>query len=354
MQSQDKLQDTGGSKSPASVAPAPSPTSRGFAGFFRRRRKSTSSNHDDSSDVESMDNQDNMRSKTSQADGHKDKDVYGNYATVSGTGANLMRDLFNRKYRASARLSANFSSSNDAESRRKSNQSGSNASSLASLFKFRSKKDTIKEERSPSPTTPEAEDKSKRDHSRSRHISIGSEAAARKFVTPSSSKLGSIMSSNKVRGFFDSFRQKTPRETTPEAGGSLSPSSQLVPQLSLGPTIVYAPGKKKKKFKVTRAIEDDPTQFGPNHFLEMYRKNRAESDLKRFNRMHQVGKCCFVNGFKVWFAKFLIAIFISWFINDNKFIQIIRDVLLCVTDLDMSLKIILSCDYLCLTHVLIE
>ncbi|ESO07898.1 hypothetical protein HELRODRAFT_169601 [Helobdella robusta] len=297
MQSPDNklLESNTGSKSPSSITPVPSPTARGLVGFFRRRRKSTSSNNEnDYNELEMEATSESVKPKPSPTDkmpggSSKSKDVYGNYATVSGTGANLLKDMFNKKYRSSVRFSGNF----ETEKTRKP----SHSSPLGTLFKFRSKKDIIKEERSPSPTEVEAalnnnasnnsNDKHhhKPDMHRSRHISIGSDA--RKFVTPSSSKLGSLMpTSTKVKGFFDSFRQKSSRETTPEVAAMISPTTQ---NSILGTTIVYAPGgKKKKKFRVTKALEDDPTQFGPNNFIEMYRKNRADSESKRISRIHQL------------------------------------------------------------------
>ena len=232
----------GGMSSPLDATSPTSPSSSRFTSFFRRRRKSTNLSTEDediSSGTEaagrgeialdgSSENVDGGGGGGDSSKAYK-KEVYGNYNTVSGTGANLLRDIFNSKYRSSIK-----------------------SNSLAS--KLRSKKGTIKEENGKSLNSRNSS-QLQADVRRSRHTSISYESTPRKH--PTNSKLGGFMPS--FKGIFDSFRQRSHRDSTPDTNQltapSLSPIQPTPNSTHLATTIVYAPGKKKKKFKVSAYFE---------------------------------------------------------------------------------------------------
>lgn len=235
-----------GMSSPSETTSPTSPSSTStnnskFASFFRRRRKSNNLSTEEESDVMSNvevgKGRENLEGSSENVGGGGDmgkgfkKEEYGNYNTVSGTGANLLKDIFNKKYHGSIK-----------------------SNSLASRLRFR--KDPIKEERSVSPLdeqvkslTPGSTSKLREDVHRSRHTSISYELTPKKFLTTPSIKLGGFIPS--FKGIFDSFRQRSVRESTPDPNLLTSSSTQPPsnPDI-LSTTIVYAPGKKKKKFKV--------------------------------------------------------------------------------------------------------
>lgn len=271
---------------------APSPSgSKGLKEFFRRRQKSTGSTP---SGVDLAAGDGNFLQSIAKTDSsvqpHKSNEAacvssYGNYLTISGTGANVLRDLFNRKYRSSARSSYAVHDGEPKFGSRKGVQG------QLPLFRFRSKKDSIQEEeRSPSP---EVESSSKSDlkgakaGSRARHISgpvislygtgIDRDPKFRQSLRSGSS---GNAPGTRIKTFFDSFRQRSRTvsqdSSNDECIGSLLEDNRQSFKLS---------SSKKKKFKVTPAFQPsanrgvDDQQIGPDEFLRLYR-SRANSDPK--------------------------------------------------------------------------
>lgn len=275
---------------------APSPSgSKGLKEFFRRRQKSTGSAP---SGVDLAAGDGNFMQSIAKTDSsvqpHKSKlsdeaacvSSYGNYLTISGTGANALRDLFNRKYRSSVRSSYAVHDSEPKFGSRKGVQG------QLPLFRFRSKKDSIQEEeRSPSP---EVESSSKSDSkegakagSRARHISgpvssLYSTGIDRDPKFRQSLRSGSSGNApgTRIKTFFDSFRQRSRTvsqgSSNDECTGSLLEDNRQSFKLS---------SSKKKKFKVTPAFQPsanrgaDDLTIGPDEFLRLYR-SRANSDPK--------------------------------------------------------------------------
>ena len=195
--------------------------------------------------------------------------AYGNYLTVSGTGASILKDLFNKKYRASE--VGDPSTSADGREPKKKISFGQ-----STFFGFRSKKDKGQEGGSASPDLESQARSSARGHKdgRNRHKS-GPEKAFSATVVDVDSK---AKQGGKMRSFLESFRSHPKAE-------SLSFDAGYVDS-SLGRQIcVYEPKDlgyksvtgKGKKFRVTPAKKD--MEIGPNEFVEMYR-NRAFSDSR--------------------------------------------------------------------------
>ena len=188
-----------------------SPTSK-ISNFFRRHRKSTNFSTEDENEVMSSSEMggDVGGSNENLEKVNKKKEEFGNYNTVSGTGANLLRDVFNKKYRSSMKPS-----------------------------KSKLKKESIKEEESSEASntlTASVGKKLHHDMHRSRHTSISYDSK-RSFM-PS------------IRGIFESFRSRSNRDSFSDVNQSANNSSTSPTSNPIPHTIVYAPGKKKKKFKV--------------------------------------------------------------------------------------------------------
>ena len=284
--------------------------SKGIKDFFRKRKKSSGSGFDGAQSPEDGAEGDVARNIgysrqystplpttsrvkspiTASADDVGTRQAYGNYLTISGTGANILRDLFNKRYRSSARGASPGAGSQDGTS----TDSRSRKVSQVPVFRFRPKKESIKEEddghlphEEKSPTLDgEALSKSTdgrgglKDYFRSRHKSVPVNPI---FDTDARSKTGSPVPlttpGGRMRTFFDSFRQRTKSESV---------SLEVYPgDLAGANAINYykvsgggGSGRKKKKFKVTKLSSgsgDKDSQFGPEEFVELYR-SRANSD----------------------------------------------------------------------------
>lgn len=280
-------------KSPLSSS-VPSGT-KGLKDFFRRRQKSTGSSASSPFAIDGATNDGDsskVGTRTDPTQAQKLKpgadstcmSSYGNYLTISGTGANALRDLFNKKYRSSGRSSYAGQESESKSVFRKTSQG------QMPLFRFRSKKDSIREEKSPSPDgecSSRTDSKGYKAGPRSRHISgpmtsvygmsIDSDARFKqslKYGSPAAAAPGTRM-----RTFFDSFRQRSRTVSqdsySDERVGSIPDENRQSTKLS---------SSKKKKFKVTPATQSslnrkDHQHVGPDEFFELYR-SRANSDPK--------------------------------------------------------------------------
>lgn len=276
-------------------APSPSTGSKGLKELFRRRQKSTGSSRFSVDLATGEDSFSQIRSKAvTPVQPQKLTDAsaacvssYGNYVTISGTGANALRDLFNRKYRSSTRSSYAV---HDGESRSGSRKG---VQGQAPLFRFRSKKDSIREEeRGPSP---EAESESRLESKgaepgppRARHISgpmirlygTSGDVDAR-FRQPLRQGSSGNAPGARMRTFFDSFRQR-PRTVSQDSYGGDHDGAPVEDHRHGGKPFSSS---KKKKFKVTPAFpmssgrKDRSQSIGPDEFFRLYR-NRANSDPK--------------------------------------------------------------------------
>lgn len=267
--------------------------SKGLKDFFRRRQKSTGSSGSSPFAIDGNSNDGDSSKVSSRTDPTQKlkpgaestcMSSYGNYLTISGTGANALRDLFNKKYRSSGRSSYAGQESESKSAFRKTSQG------QMPLFRFRSKKDSIREEKSPSPEgecSSRTDSKGYKTGPRSRHISgpmmsvygtsIDSDARFKqplKYGSPAVAAPGTRM-----RTFFDSFRQRSRTVSQDSYGderiGSITDENRQSTKLS---------SSKKKKFKVTPASQSsfnrrDHQHVGPDEFFELYR-NRANSDPK--------------------------------------------------------------------------
>lgn len=189
--------------------------------------------------------------------------AYGNYLTVSGTGASILKDIFQKKYRAGKQEGT--ATAEERETKKKI------SFGQMTFFGFRLKK----EKGFDGGGIPDAEmenkaksvSKSSKDN-RSRHKS-GPEQGCH-VVTgldfESKSKPG------KMRTFFDSFRGH------PRPSASADPAA-LVRQLrACSPDVTRKSGAGKgKKFLVTPTRKEKEAEIGPQEFIEMYR-SRAFSD----------------------------------------------------------------------------
>lgn len=280
-------------------APSPSTGSKGLKELFRRRQKSTGSSRFSVDLAAREDSFSQIRSKAvTPVQPQKLTDAsaacvssYGNYVTISGTGANALRDLFNRKYRSSTRPSCAV---HDGESRSGSRKG---VQGQAPLFRFRSKKDSIREEereeRSPSS---EAESEFRLESKgvepgapRARHISgpmislysASGDIDARFRQPLRQGSSGNNAPGARMRTFFDSFRQR-PRTVSQDSYGGDYDGAPVEDHRHGGKSFSSS---KKKKFKVTPAFQmssgrkDRSQSIGPDEFFRLYR-SRANSDPK--------------------------------------------------------------------------
>jgi len=270
--------------------------SKGLKDFFRRRQKSTGSSGSGPFAIDGATNDGDSSRASSRTDPTQAQKLksgpeptcmssYGNYLTISGTGANALRDLFNKKYRSSGRSSYAGHESESKSVFRKTSQG------QMPLFRFRSKKDSIREEKSPSPDgecSSRTDSKGSKTGPRSRHISgpmmsvygTSSDSDARfrqplKYGSPAPTAPGTRM-----RTFFDSFRQGRSRTVSQESYGD----ERVGPIADENRQSIKLSSSKKKKFKVTPASQSsfnrkDHQHVGPDEFFELYR-NRANSDPK--------------------------------------------------------------------------
>ena len=126
------------------ASPSSSPNPKGFKELFRRRRKLSGGGETlDGDDVDLDSGQVSLKSLKSKDDTSETREgssqSYGNYMTISGTGAKYLRDLFNKKYRSSSR-----STSSDAQTDGDPRQRKLSQNQIPPLFRFRSKKDSIR------------------------------------------------------------------------------------------------------------------------------------------------------------------------------------------------------------------
>jgi hypothetical protein len=187
--------------------------------------------------------------------------AYGNYHTVSGTDANVLRDVFNKKYRASAMRAGDVKSKRGV--RFTSPHENITEEDPVSGEKYRARSDsrTLKDL-----------------FSRKRNKS-GPVANSTVQVAP--------LSDAKPKGarvwtFFDSFRSR-PRSVSvcedTRPGAALALPRPSVPAIATTSTV-----GKKKKFKVTPATvaqsskqRGDQRRVSPEDFVEMFR-SRTSSD----------------------------------------------------------------------------
>lgn len=191
--------------------------------------------------------------------------AYGNYLTVSGTGASILKDLFHKKYRASE----DPSTTTDGREAKKKISFGQ-----STFFGFRSKKDKGQDgtfASSDLESQARSSTKAQKDD-RYRHKS-GPEKAFCATVVDVDSKA----KQGKMRSFLDSFRSH-PKESLSLDSGYVDPAHGRPPRVyephDLGYKSVTGKGKK---FRVTPAKKD--MEIGPNEFVEMYR-SRAFSDSR--------------------------------------------------------------------------
>jgi len=274
---------------------APTPTSsgsRGIKDFFRKRQKSANSPVTTSLSVDCdsasragshsatcspsertspkpLTPSDVTSSATDGATGGQ-ATRYGNYLTISGTGANALQDLFRRKYRTP---SSRDNYSPDSGEQTRSSSTSKKGSFPPPLLRMRSKKDNRgggggrEEWLERDQTSRSSDSRGIRELFRSRNKSGGPSMGS------------SFGARGGVRTFFDSFRQrsKTLTESYDDVmdGDAVSGFEQSTVKLQL---------KKNKKFKVTPAVQEaapteDLLRIGPDEYFEMYR-NRASSDPK--------------------------------------------------------------------------
>src|SRR6218665_73159 len=276
-------------KSPLSSSVPGGTGTKGLKDFFRRRQKSTGSSGTGPFVIDGATNDGGDSSKVSSRTDPTQKvksgpestcmSSYGNYLTISGTGANALRDLFNKKYRSSGRSSYAGQESESKSVFRKTSQG------QMPLFRFRSKRDSIREEKSPSPDGESS--KGYKPGPRSRHISgpmtsvygtsIDSDARFRqplKYGSPAAAP------GTRMRTFFDSFRQGRSRTVSQDSYGD----ERIGPITDENRQSIKLSSAKQKKFKVTPASQSslnrkDHQHVGPDEFFELYR-NRANSDPK--------------------------------------------------------------------------
>jgi hypothetical protein len=193
---------------------------------------------------------------------------YGNYHTVSGTDANVLRDVFNKNFRSSAMRSA------DTKSKRGAAGPG---------VRFISPNDNISEEGSSSSEQYRTRNDSKslKDIFTRKRNKSGPASEAGAPVTSSSDV--KPKGSTRVRTFFDSFRTRPRSISVSETPGSPAASSTM-PRQSV--PVVTATVGKKKKFKVTPASvglsskqRADQRRVSPEDFVEMFRC-RTTSDTR--------------------------------------------------------------------------
>lgn len=188
--------------------------------------------------------------------------AYGNYLTVSGTGASILKDIFQKKYRAGKQEGT--AAAEERETKKKI------SFGQMTFFGFR-----LKKEKGFDGGIPDAEmenkaksvSKSSKD-GRSRHKS-GPEQGCHMVV---GSDFESKSKPGKMRTFFDSFRGH------PRPSSSADPAT-LVRQLrTYSPDVTHKSGAGKgKKFLVTPTGKGKESEIGPQEFIEMYR-SRAFSD----------------------------------------------------------------------------
>lgn len=222
--------------------------------------------------------------------------AYGNYLTVSGTGASILKDLFHKKYRASE--VNDTSTTTDGREPKKKISFGQ-----ATFFGFRSKKDKGQDVTfAPSDLDSQARSSAKAPKDgRNRHKS-GPEKASSAAVVDVDSKA----KQGKMRSFLDSFRSHPKAESQSfDAGCVVDPAPGRPPRVYEPHDVGYkSVTGKGKKFRVTPAKKD--VEIGPNEFVEMYR-NRAFSDSRPQDllaaraavaaRQKQV---CVASGLNVW------------------------------------------------------
>lgn len=192
--------------------------------------------------------------------------AYGNYLTVSGTGASILKDLFHKKYRASE----DPSTAADGREAKKKISFGQ-----GTFFGFRSKKDKGQDGTfAPSDFESQARSSTKaQKDGRNRHKS-GPEKAFNATVVDVDSKA----KQGKMRSFLESFRSHPKAESLSLDSGYVDPALGRQPRVYEPHDVGYKSATGKgKKFRVTPAKKD--VEIGPNEFVEMYR-NRAFSDSR--------------------------------------------------------------------------
>lgn len=195
--------------------------------------------------------------------------AYGNYLTVSGTGASILKDLFHKKYRGSE-VNDPSTAADGKESKKKI------SFGQPTFFGFRSKKDKGQEgtfASSDLESQARSSTKAPKDV-RNRHKS-GPEKAFSVTVVDVDSKA----KQGKMRAFLDSFRSHPKAESLSFDADYGDPTVGRQPRVYEPHDVGYkSVTGKGKKFRVTPAAKKD-VEIGPNEFVEMYR-NRAFSDSR--------------------------------------------------------------------------